>query len=234
MATPTVWDEDMQCYVFSASISQPNTSATIDANSRVAIASILAAMRKAWLIGRDPVSRTASIVKNSTVNITSPDASFTQDDVGAAISGTGIPADTVIATVTNSTTAVMDKQATAGTTDVGTIAKTDAGAVSAQGPSVWDADRRCYVHAAAITAPTGGTADAELRTAIGEILAALRGARIIAHTVANSPSVYDGTSHCYTWSTYTAPAGGGTVDAPARTTVGSIATVLKAANLLAN
>jgi plastocyanin len=52
-------------------------------------------------------------VTNSTTTITSATAAFTAEDVGRAISGsTDIPAGTIIASVTNSTTAVLSQAAT--------------------------------------------------------------------------------------------------------------------------
>ncbi|MCW2901908.1 MAG: VWBp37 [Streptosporangiaceae bacterium] len=50
--------------------------------------------------------------------LTSATAAFTQGDVGGAVSGTGIPAGTTIASVTNATTAVMSANATATATGV--------------------------------------------------------------------------------------------------------------------
>jgi len=55
---------------------------------------------------------------NSNTNLTSATAAFTQADVGQAIAGTNIPANTLIAAVTNSTTVVLSQAATATTTGV--------------------------------------------------------------------------------------------------------------------
>jgi hypothetical protein len=52
-------------------------------------------------------------VTNSTTTVTSATAAFGSSDVGAAITGAGIPAGTTIASVTNATTAVMSASATA-------------------------------------------------------------------------------------------------------------------------
>jgi hypothetical protein len=50
--------------------------------------------------------------------ITSATAAFSQGDVGATVTGAGIPAGTTIASVTNATTAVMSANATATATGV--------------------------------------------------------------------------------------------------------------------
>lgn len=52
-------------------------------------------------------------VLNTTTTVTSATAAFTSADVGAAISGTGIPANATIASVTNATTVVISAAATA-------------------------------------------------------------------------------------------------------------------------
>lgn len=66
-----------------------------------------------------PTSRTVTDgVLNSTTAVTSATAAFTQADVGDAITGTGIPAGTVIAQVTSSTAATLSAAATATATGV--------------------------------------------------------------------------------------------------------------------
>lgn len=57
-------------------------------------------------------------VLNSTTTITSATLAFVAGDVGKPISGTGIPPNTVIASVTNATTAVMSAAATASASGV--------------------------------------------------------------------------------------------------------------------
>jgi hypothetical protein len=57
-------------------------------------------------------------VTNSTATVTSASVVFAATDVGAVISGAGIPAGTTIQSVTNATTAVLSAQATAGATGV--------------------------------------------------------------------------------------------------------------------
>lgn len=55
---------------------------------------------------------------NTSTTLTSATAAFGTGDVGAVVSGTGIPAGTTIASVTNATTAVMSAAATATATGV--------------------------------------------------------------------------------------------------------------------
>jgi hypothetical protein len=50
---------------------------------------------------------------NASPTLTSATAAFSQGDVGATVTGAGIPAGTTIASVTNATTAVMSANATA-------------------------------------------------------------------------------------------------------------------------
>lgn len=70
-------------------------------------------------------------VLNSTTTVTSATAAFTAADVGATITGTGIPANTTIASVTNSTTVVLSAAATATANNVTlTITQTTSNAVS--------------------------------------------------------------------------------------------------------
>lgn len=57
-------------------------------------------------------------VLNSTTTITSASAAFVAGDVGAKVTGTGIPVNTVIASRTNSTTVVLSHAATATATGV--------------------------------------------------------------------------------------------------------------------
>lgn len=64
-------------------------------------------------------SRTFSdAVLNSTTTLTSATGSFTSSDVGRNISGTGIPANTSVSSVTNSTTVIISAAATATATGV--------------------------------------------------------------------------------------------------------------------
>lgn len=77
------------------------------------------------------LTRTTSAVGNTTNNqsaITCATANFTADDVGRTITGTNIPAGTVIKSVTSATAAVMSQNATAtATTTAFTIAETVVG-----------------------------------------------------------------------------------------------------------
>lgn len=101
-----------------------------------------------------------------------------------------------------------------------------------QGATVYDATRRCYVAATAISDPSGGaTIDTNLRTAVGQILTAMRGGGIIAGG-SGSPSVWDEDTDSYAFSAYTTPSGGATVDAEGRTAADAIAVALRSAGLL--
>ncbi|CAB5217866.1 hypothetical protein UFOVP209_25 [uncultured Caudovirales phage] len=68
----------------------------------------------------ETVSRTVSdgVTTSSNTSVTSATASFASDDVGKPISGTGIAANTTIASVTNATTIVLSQNATATGTSV--------------------------------------------------------------------------------------------------------------------
>ena len=57
-------------------------------------------------------------VTNSTTTVTSATAAFTQADVGARVSGAGIPAGATVATVSNGTTVVLSAAATASASSV--------------------------------------------------------------------------------------------------------------------
>ncbi len=70
-----------------------------------------------WSSGGAPRS-VSDGVTNSTTTITSATMAFVAGDVGATITGVGIPAGTTIASVTNATTAIMSAAATATATGV--------------------------------------------------------------------------------------------------------------------
>lgn len=166
MSTPTIWDEDFQCYVHAAAIADAAGGTTVDTNARAVLASANAALKLARITGRDA-------------------------------------------------TDTVEPQATA---------------------NVYDSDRKCFVRTTAIADTTGGaTVDAELRTAIVQILNALRGARVIAHASFGlaGPTVWDEDAASYTWSQYTTPTGGATEDAEGRTQANAMAAALKSAGLLA-
>lgn len=109
------------------------------------------------------------------------------------------------------------------------------GGTAMKGPLVHDNAKGCYVHAAAVADPTGGTADAESRTAINAILAALRADNIIASTSAMvGPTVWDEDAQCQVYRAFQAnPTGGASVDAELRTAVGQAMTALRSANIMA-
>lgn len=68
----------------------------------------------------DAATRSVSdgVTNSTSTTVTSASANFTSADVGQKISGSGIPSNTTIASVTNSTTAVMSAAATASATGV--------------------------------------------------------------------------------------------------------------------
>ena|SRR5246127_2346 len=65
-----------------------------------------------------PRTVTDGVTTNLSTTVTSATAAFTSSDVGQKITGTGIPTNTTIASVTNSTTAVLSAAATASNTGV--------------------------------------------------------------------------------------------------------------------
>lgn len=70
-------------------------------------------------------------VLNSSTTVTSATAAFTSLDVGATITGTGIPVAATIASVTNGTTVVISAAATATSSSVSlTITRTNTNALS--------------------------------------------------------------------------------------------------------
>lgn len=232
MASPTNFDAVLGCYTHAANIAKPATSGTVDANARAAIADVLNALRVARIIGVGATTRTASVTTTlSSAGITTTDGTFGPHDVGASITGTGIPGGTTILSVTNATTATMSQNASAAGTVTATIT-TLAWSAPAAASSVWEATMRCWVHASAITDPTGGTADTQLRAAVGQVLTALRNGGVVAGGTPGGPSVWDEDTESWAFSAYTSPSGGATVDAAARTTVDSIAAALKSAGFL--
>jgi hypothetical protein len=65
-----------------------------------------------------PASVANGVTTNTSTTVTSATARFNESDIGITISGTGIPANTTIASVTNSTTAVLSAAATADGTGI--------------------------------------------------------------------------------------------------------------------
>lgn len=75
---------------------------------------------------------TDGVTTNTSTTVTSATAAFTSLDVGAAISGTGIPGGATIASVTNATTVVISAAATATGSSISiTITRTNANALTA-------------------------------------------------------------------------------------------------------
>jgi hypothetical protein len=84
------------------------------------------------VLGNGSCARTVTGTDTSgSANITATSGIFTSGDVGAAISGTGVPAATTISSVTNSTTAVMSNAAT-GSNPSAAWSVTDTGGCSTQ------------------------------------------------------------------------------------------------------
>lgn len=65
-----------------------------------------------------PRTVTDGVITNLSTTVTSATANFTSSDVGQKLSGTGIPSNTTIASLTNSTTVVLSAAATASNTGV--------------------------------------------------------------------------------------------------------------------
>lgn len=75
---------------------------------------LLSAGINRWWFSQYATPRTvADGVTNSSTTVTSATAAFSSFDVGAAITGAGIPGSTTIASVTNATTVVLSAAATA-------------------------------------------------------------------------------------------------------------------------
>lgn len=74
--------------------------------------------RKNWLLDTSARTVTDGVTINGNTTITSATANFTASDVGKYVTGSGIQAFAVIASVTNSTTALMNLTATAGASGV--------------------------------------------------------------------------------------------------------------------
>jgi hypothetical protein len=102
-------------------------------------------------------------------------------------------------------------------------------------PTVFNAATGQLVHATAITNPTGGTPDAEARTATNAILAVLRNRAVIAGaTSMNLGQTFNGpTSQIVQAAAIAAPTGGSNQDTNVRAAINSIRTVLQNAGLIA-
>jgi hypothetical protein len=83
------------------------------------------------VLGSQSCARTVTGSTNSTTTITATAGIFTAGDVGATITGTGIPSSTTITSVTNSTTAVISHSATATNSGV-SFSITDTGGCNIQ------------------------------------------------------------------------------------------------------
>lgn len=102
------------------------------------------------------------------------------------------------------------------------------------GPTVFDATRGYYTWSAAIVDPSGGaTVDTQLRTATVQILTACRQGGLIVGGTAGGPNIWDEDTSSWTFSQYTSPSGGATVDAEGRVAADLIGVALKSAGYLA-
>lgn len=103
-------------------------------------------------------------------------------------------------------------------------------------PTVLNAATGQWVHAAAISDPSGGaSADTQGRTALASILAALRNAGVIAGaTHLNLGHQWNATLRKVVLGPAIAdPSGGATTDTAARTSIGSVLNVLRATGIIA-
>jgi len=102
-------------------------------------------------------------------------------------------------------------------------------------PTIFNAATGQLVHAAAITNPTGGTPDAEARTATNAILAVLRNQAVIAGAASqNLGQTFNGaTSQIVQAAAIATPSGGGTQDVNVRAAIDAIRVVLQNAGLIA-
>lgn len=91
--------------VFIGCYEQSGRSTTDQANFRSAAKTIMGA-------GATPSWAVSDGVTNTTTTITSATASFGEGDIGRTITGTDIPANTVISSITSATTAVISQAAT--------------------------------------------------------------------------------------------------------------------------
>jgi len=72
--------------------------------------------------GRTTEPRSFAVTKTSgAATVTAPSGSFTEEDAGARITGTGIAAGTTILTVTSDTAATLSANATASNSATGTV-----------------------------------------------------------------------------------------------------------------
>lgn len=70
------------------------------------------------VLGVAPARTVTDAATNTDTSLTSATAAFTANDVGAGVTGTGIPAATTIVSVTNATTVVLNHATTATATGV--------------------------------------------------------------------------------------------------------------------
>lgn len=109
--------------------------------------------------GRTPAGRTISVgTTNADPTLTSAGSLFQEEDDGKTVTGTGIPADTVIDSVTSAAAAEMDANATATATVTATLGEGDP---STYGFDGWtpetDAEAESYAFPSA--SPAGTLAD---------------------------------------------------------------------------
>jgi hypothetical protein len=104
--------------------------------------------------GRTNEGRTVTVTTNITVgtekNISAAAGTFHEEDAGRAITGTGIPVGTTIASVTSDSAAVMSQNATAAGTITATLGRAESEAYGFEGWSPeTDPESETYTVAAA-------------------------------------------------------------------------------------
>lgn len=169
MSTPTVWDEDFQCYVHAAAIADASGGTPTDPALRTALASANAALKLARITGRDTTDTEQS---QGTTNVYDSDRKcFVRAAAIADPSGGG--AGTV--DVEGRAACVQVLNALRGAR---VIAHASFGL---GGPTVWDEDAGAYTWSA-YTAPTGAAdiTDANARTQVNAMAAALKSAGLLA------------------------------------------------------
>lgn len=109
------------------------------------------------VVGRTNESRTLASVATtiSSTAVTGPAGTFNEEDAGRAISGTGIPASTTLASVTSDTAAVLSAAATATGTITATLAAESGAGYGFRG---WSPETDAESETYSVSAVNAGTA----------------------------------------------------------------------------